>query len=113
MAKGLGAGYATISAILMSQEIATTIRSADSWKTSHTYQNNPVNCAAALKVQQIVERDGLLVNVRERGKQLMDLLKDGLGDVEGVYDVRGVGLVRDDIPICLLTMHRKAEMNIG
>ena len=93
MAKGLGGGYVTISSVLVSHKVAETI-SEGGWRNSHTYQNHPVACATALKVQEIIERDALLVNVRERGAELMAALKANLDGVKAVFDIRGTGLVR-------------------
>jgi adenosylmethionine-8-amino-7-oxononanoate aminotransferase len=43
-------------------------------------------------VQRVIERDGLLANVRARGAQLMALLRRRLGDHAHVGDLRGRGL---------------------
>lgn len=93
MAKGLGAGYVTISAVLVNARVAEVVREAGQWKNSHTYQNHPVNCAVAKKVMEITEREGLMQNVKARGAQLLDELTAALEGVKGVYDVRGKGLV--------------------
>jgi adenosylmethionine-8-amino-7-oxononanoate aminotransferase len=93
MAKGLGAGYVTISAVLVNSKVAEMVREAGQWKNSHTYQNHPVNCAVAKKVMEITEREGLMENVKARGAQLLDELNVALEGVKGVYDVRGKGLV--------------------
>lgn len=93
LAKGLGGGYVPISAILVNARIAAVIRKAGWWKSTHTYQNHPICCAAALKVMQIIERDGLLANVRERGAELRKALMAGLAGCRRVLDIRGAGLV--------------------
>ena len=49
-------------------------------------------CAAALAVQQVIERDGLLARVRESGATLEGLLKETLGSHANVGDIRGRGL---------------------
>ncbi|WWC95694.1 hypothetical protein V866_002559 [Kwoniella sp. B9012] len=92
MAKGIGSGYVPISAVLAGQRVTERIRKSGGWKNSHTYQNHPINCAVALKVLQIIERDNLLTNVKQRGEQLLDELKDATRDIEIVYNVRGKGL---------------------
>ncbi|WVR07942.1 hypothetical protein IAU60_004985 [Kwoniella sp. DSM 27419] len=92
MAKGLGAGYVTISAVMVGQKVANKVREGGQWKNSHTYQNHPINCAVALKVMEIIERDDVLANVRERGEQLLSELKQATQDISIVYDVRGKGL---------------------
>ncbi|ORY34581.1 class III aminotransferase [Naematelia encephala] len=92
IAKGLGAGYVTISGILVGDKVQRVVKQAGQWKSSHTYQNHPINCAVALKVCQIVERDQLLQNVRQRGDQMRAELRDGLKGVQRVFDIRGKGL---------------------
>jgi adenosylmethionine-8-amino-7-oxononanoate aminotransferase len=48
--------------------------------------------AAALAVQKIIQRDGLLAQVRERGATLQHLLQQRFGDHPHVGDIRGRGL---------------------
>ncbi len=98
MAKGLGAGYVTISAILVNKMVAEVVKRDGMWQNSHTYQNHPINCAVAKKVLEIIEREDLCANVRERGKQLIKELKEGFRDVPIVCDVRGKGLVTTFTP---------------
>jgi len=93
MAKGLGGGYVTISAILVNKEVARVVKQNGMWQNSHTYQNHPINCAVAEKVLEIIEREDLCENVRARGKQLIAELQTGFRDVAIVIDVRGKGLV--------------------
>lgn len=94
MAKGLGGGYVPISAVLVNSKVASVVRKSGTWKNSHTYQNHPTVCATALEVCRIVDREGLLENCKARGDQIRKELRKGLEGVQGVYDVRGVGLVR-------------------
>jgi adenosylmethionine-8-amino-7-oxononanoate aminotransferase len=58
----------------------------------HTYLGHPVACAAALAVQKVIERDGLLARVRARGDGLMARLRGRLGGHPHVGDLRGRGL---------------------
>ena len=58
----------------------------------HTYLGHPVACAAALAVQQVIERDGLLERVRAAGAQLESLKCGALGGHPHVGDIRGRGL---------------------
>jgi adenosylmethionine-8-amino-7-oxononanoate aminotransferase len=51
-----------------------------------------VACAAALAVQRVIQRDGLLAQVRERGRTLQGLLHDAFGAHPHVGDIRGRGL---------------------
>ena len=56
-----------------------------------TYGGNPVCCAAALKVLEIIEREGLLENARLQGARL----RDGLPALNSprLREVRAVGLM--------------------
>jgi acetylornithine/N-succinyldiaminopimelate aminotransferase len=56
-----------------------------------TYGGNPVCCAAALKVLEIIERDGLLENARLQGTRLRDALR-ALNSPR-LREVRAVGLM--------------------
>ena len=58
----------------------------------HTYLAHPVAAAAALAVQQVIERDGLLEHCRTRGEQLQALLRERLGEHPHVGEIRGRGL---------------------
>ena len=56
-----------------------------------TYGGNPVACAAALKVLEIIERDGLLLAARELGHVLTEKLR-GLSSPL-ISEVRSIGLM--------------------
>lgn len=93
IAKGLGAGYAPIAALLVNQSVVDTLtKGTGAFVHSQTYQGHPVACAAAYQVQQIIQSDGLLANVREMGEYLGQLLKERLAAHPNVGDVRGRGL---------------------
>lgn len=97
VAKGLGGGYATIGAILISQKIADGIRdNSGLWKHGHTYQAHPLACAAALAVQEVIESENLLENIRIQGAYLKHLLQERLTGPNAlaapfVFDIRGSG----------------------
>jgi predicted acetylornithine/succinylornithine family transaminase len=56
-----------------------------------TYGGNPVCCAAALKVLEVIARDGLLDSARERGAQLAKRLR--VQRIPCVSDIRALGLM--------------------
>jgi adenosylmethionine-8-amino-7-oxononanoate aminotransferase len=94
IAKGLGGGYQPIGAVLAQRRIVDAIvRGSGFFQHGHTYVGHPVACAAALAVQQIVQRDGLLAAVRKQGAQLRDRLDAALGAHPNVGDIRGRGLL--------------------
>lgn len=92
-AKGLGAGYQPIGALMVSSAVYDAIAGGTGFfQHGHTYMGHPTACAAALAVQQVIERDGLLDNVRRMGEYLDTSLRDRFGDHPHVGDIRGRGL---------------------
>ena len=92
-AKGLGAGYQPIGALLLSRQIHEAIaRGSGAFQHGFTYIGHATACAGALAVQRTIEREGLLDSVRERGAELMALLRERFGDHPRVGDIRGRGL---------------------
>ncbi len=93
IAKGLGGGYQPIGAVLAHERVIAPLRDGSGmFQHGHTYLGHPTACAAALAVQRVIERDGLLANVRTRGEQLMAALRGRLGAHAHVGDLRGRGL---------------------
>jgi len=93
VAKGLGGGYQPIGAVLAQGRIVEAMRQGSGlFQHGHTYLGHAVACAAALAVQQVIQRDHLLTQVRDRGAYLASRLRDELGDHPHVGDIRGRGL---------------------
>lgn len=93
IAKGLGGGYQPIGAVLLGQHIFDAFRNGSGFfQHGHTYLGHPMACAAALAVQEVIERDHLLENVKTMGAYLMDRLQDRFGNHRHVGDIRGRGL---------------------
>ena len=93
IAKGLGAGYQPIGAMLASRRIYDTlVNGSGFFQHGHTYMGHATACAAALAVQRVIERDNLLANVLARGEQLRTRLREVFADHPNVGDVRGRGL---------------------
>src|SRR5260370_13287680 len=73
-AKGLGGGYAPLSAMICRQPIADAfwgpIAENPGFVEGHTFEGNPISCAAGLAVlQEIIERD-LFANARTQAHRL-------------------------------------------
>ncbi|GBD42689.1 putative aminotransferase [bacterium HR40] len=95
IAKGLGGGFQPIGAVLVRERIVRAIEEGSgALHHGHTYMGHPTACAAALAVQRIVERDGLLDRVKERGQMLDTLLRARFGHHPQVGDIRGRGLLQ-------------------
>jgi len=93
IAKGLGAGYQPIGAVLARGALVERLRDGSgAFLHGHTYIGHPVAAAAALAVQKVIERDKLLAAVRARGETLRRLLGDAFGRHAHVGDIRGRGL---------------------
>ena len=95
IAKGLGAGYQPIGAALLSQRVFDAFRDGSGFfQHGHTYLGHALACAAALAVQQTIERESLLENVNRMGALLARRLHETFGDHPHVGDIRGRGLFR-------------------
>lgn len=91
--KGLGGGYAPVSGILINESVVQTIdKGSGAFRHGQTYQGHPVGCAAALAVQQTIQEQSLLENVRTMGAYLEAQLRRRLEDHPYVGDIRGRGL---------------------
>jgi adenosylmethionine-8-amino-7-oxononanoate aminotransferase len=95
IAKGLGGGYQPIGAVLVQQRIVDAFaRGSGFFQHGHTYLGHAVACSAALAVQQVIRRDGLLDACVRRGDELRAGLVARFGAHPHVGDIRGRGLFR-------------------
>lgn len=83
MAKGMGNGF-PIGGILIAPHIQ-----AKFGMLGTTFGGNPLACAAALAVIEVMQQDHLIKAANEKGTYLMNVLKK----TEGVKSVRGRGLM--------------------
>jgi adenosylmethionine-8-amino-7-oxononanoate aminotransferase len=104
-AKGLSGGYAPLSAMICRKPIADTfwgpVAENPGFVEGHTFEGNPISCAAGLAVlQEILERD-LCGNARRQGEVLragFQRLADKygvIGDIRGKGLLQGIEFVRD------------------
>jgi adenosylmethionine-8-amino-7-oxononanoate aminotransferase len=95
VAKGLGAGYQPIGAILVSKDVCdAVIGGSGFFQHGHTYIGHAAACAGALAVQKRLHEDGVLARVKPMGEVLERKLRSALGDHPHVGDIRGRGLFR-------------------
>ena len=93
IAKGLGAGYQPIGALMVSKEIADTIQKGSGFfQHGHTYLGHAAACAGALAVQKRLHEDGVLARVTPLGRALERKLKEQFQEHPHVGDIRGRGL---------------------
>lgn len=93
LAKGLGAGYQPIAAVMASEQVISAIDSGSGllWN-GHTYMSHAIATAGALAVQKVIENENLLENVRARGTQLENALNRTFGQIPNIGNIRGRGL---------------------
>jgi len=93
IAKGLGAGYQPIGAMLVSGAIYDAVAEGSGFfQHGHTYIGHPVATAAGLAVLRAILERGLVERVRTQGATLSAALHDRFGQHPHVGDIRGRGL---------------------
>lgn len=93
LAKGLGGGYQPIAAVMAHGRVVDAIvAGSGAFQHGHTYVGHPVACAAALAVQRIVARDGLVQQSDQLGAYLHAQLRARFAEHPHVGDIRGRGL---------------------
>jgi adenosylmethionine-8-amino-7-oxononanoate aminotransferase len=91
-AKGLGAGYAAIGAVLVREHVFDAIaRGSRRFTLGHTWDGAPLSCAVGLAVLHALRTEGLVDRVRDRGEILLEELTTALKDIPMVREVRGHG----------------------
>lgn len=95
IAKGLGAGYQPIGAMLCSAQIYKMIEAGSGFfQHGHTYLGHPVATAAGLAVVNALLSRKLIPRVGKMGEKLQSVLQAELGQHPHAGDIRGRGLFR-------------------
>ena len=95
IAKGLGAGYQPIGAMLCSSEIYGTIEEGSGFfQHGHTYLGHPVATAAGCAVLEAILSRDLVSRARTMGERFDKALRDQFSEHAHVGDIRGRGLFR-------------------
>lgn len=93
IAKGLGAGYQPIGALLASAKVYDAIAQGSGFfQHGHTYMGHAMAAAGAGAVLEAILGRNLLPRVRMMGDTLRNALADALGHHPNVGDIRGRGL---------------------
>ena len=95
IAKGLGAGYQPIGAMLCQDFIYDSIANGSGFfQHGHTYLGHPIACAASLAVLTKLINENMCKKVKDKGEILQKILERDLGQSQFVGDIRGRGLFR-------------------
>lgn len=93
IAKGLGAGYQPVGAMICSKKIYETIGAGSGFfQHGHTYMGHPTAAAAGLAVVNAILHRNLIAKVRIQGDKLKEALHERFGQTPHVGDIRGRGL---------------------
>jgi len=93
IAKGLGAGYQPIGAMLCTAKIYDAIAAGSGFfQHGHTYMGHPVATSASRAVINAILGRGLLAKVRDQGARLKAELHNAFGQHPNIGDIRGRGL---------------------
>ena len=92
--KGLAGGYAPITAVAGTDEIANGLSSAGYDVMFHTFSAMPTACAAAATVLGILDEENLVAQAATKGKSLHERMTNAFSNHPHVAEVRGRGLLQ-------------------
>ena len=92
-AKGAASGYFPLGLAVASGAVYDTITSGGGLVHGFTYSHSPVGAAVALEVLHILESENLVPASADKGRRLLALLNERLGDHPNVGEIRGLGLL--------------------
>jgi adenosylmethionine-8-amino-7-oxononanoate aminotransferase len=95
-AKGVTSGYFPLGGSISTKKISDSFLgdASKSWSHMYTYSSHPGGAAAGLKNLEIVERENLVSNAKERGNQLFNRMSELKDKYKIVGDNRGIGLLQ-------------------
>lgn len=97
LAKGLTSGYVPMSAVLIGDKVASALERAGEthgpFSHGYTYSGHPLGAAAANAALDIVESENLAANAARIGAHMLGMLRQSLGDLPIVGEIRGAGLL--------------------
>ena len=92
-AKGISSGYVPLAALIVSEKVWHAIaKGSQQLMHSYTYSGNPLSCATGVAVMQYIEEHDLVRRADMMGEGLLDMLREELGQLPFVGDIRGKGL---------------------
>jgi len=94
-AKGITSGYLPLGGIMLSDDVAETIRTArgpESWMHAYTYSGHPTACAVGLANLDVIARERLVERAAETGAYLRKKVEE-LESLPNVDGARGLGMM--------------------
>jgi adenosylmethionine-8-amino-7-oxononanoate aminotransferase len=93
-AKAITSGYFPLGGTGVSDKIADVLDSGEEvWMHAYTYSAHPVGCAVAMANLDIIQGEDFPTQAAEKGRTLLDGLKQRLDNHPHVGEVRGLGLM--------------------
>lgn len=92
-AKGLGAGYVPLGAMVVHEQLVERVLDAGGFAHGFTSAGNPLASAAGLAVIEVIENEGLIANAERQGRRLKEQLERLIERYPFIGDVRGKGLL--------------------
>ena len=93
VAKGFGAGYVPLGAMVAHERLVEPVLDAGGFAHGFTSAGNPLACAAGLAVIEVIESEGLVGNAERMGALLKAELTALMERYPFIGDVRGKGLM--------------------
>jgi adenosylmethionine-8-amino-7-oxononanoate aminotransferase len=93
VAKGLGAGYSPLGAVLAPASLVDELATLGGFESSYSYNANPISCAVGLAVLEEIERLDLVRRAEVAGSVLRQGLEEIAEASPIVGDVRGMGML--------------------
>ena len=87
VAKSIAGGF-TLSGVIGKEDIMDSVNAGG---IGGTYGGNPVSCAAALSVLDIMEKEQIPIRARHIGQQTRTLVQSVMADCPWIKEVRGIG----------------------
>ncbi|KQP14246.1 aspartate aminotransferase family protein [Pseudorhodoferax sp. Leaf267] len=93
LAKGLGAGYTPLGAVLASRQVVEAVAQMGGFMHGYTYASNPLSCAIGHAVVQETVEGRLMANAAAMGARLRERLQEIQRGSRVLGDIRGMGLL--------------------
>lgn len=93
LAKGLGAGYVPLGAMVARRDIVDAVVADGGFMHGYTYAGNPLACAGGLAVLREIIEQNLMSNTVRIGALLKSRLEDLMARYPFIGDVRGKGFL--------------------